>query len=270
MESISRLSIDDSVLKPVSKSMESISRLSIDDSVLKSVSKSMESISRLSIDDSVLKSVSKSMESISELSKDISKFRFSTEAIGLYNDELSQVDDINLDINDINDVFLDDSLTIQEKLYNIWEKVKSKNIIVVLLVYNFIILPIFNPIKEAYDDLVYESLCNAVQSITVNVSNKDGKQLNKSIKNDTIKELNNDSCTNKEDILNTYRFVSCDNLNVRSKNTINSAVIYCLNKGDVVKIINKQKNWTKIEYKNNDETISVTGWVFTRYISKFK
>ena len=267
MESISRLSIDTNVLKPVSKSMESISRLSIDDSVLKSVSKSMESISRLSIDDSVLKSVSKSMESISELSKDISKFRFSTEAIGLYNDELSQADDINLDIND---VFLDDSLTIQEKLYNIWEKVKSKNIIVVLLVYNFIILPIFNPIKETYDDFVYESLCNAVQSITENVSNKDGKQLNKSIKNNAIKELNNDSCTNKEDILNTYRFVSCDNLNVRSKNTINSAVIYCLNKGDVVKIINKQKNWTKIEYKNDDETISVTGWVFTRYISKFK
>ena len=229
--------------------------------------KELDDTNKFSKNTSVLKSVSKSMESISELSKDISKFRFSTEAIGLYNDELSQADDINLDIND---VFLDDSLTIQEKLYNIWEKVKSKNIIVVLLVYNFIILPIFNPIKEAYDDLVYESLCNAVQSITVNVSNKDGKQLNKSIKNDTIKELNNDSCTNKEDILNTYRFVSCDNLNVRSKNTINSAVIYCLNKGDVVKIINKQKNWTKIEYKNNDETISVTGWVFTRYISKFK
>lgn len=97
----------------------------------------------------------------------------------------------------------------------------------------------------------------------------DNQLFNKNIKKDISKELSNNKEADKKYLLNTYRFVNCDSLNVRVSNSIKSRSIYSLNMGSVVKIINKQKNWTKIEYKNEDETVIIKRWVFTRYINRF-
>lgn len=66
------------------------------------------------------------------------------------------------------------------------------------------------------------------------------------------------------------RFVNVNNLNIRniSSATKKAKILGQLNLGDVIKIIDKKKNWTKIYFEN--ENVTIKGWVFTRYISKFK
>lgn len=201
--------------------------------------------------------------------------------INLYNDTLvnyrevydNQIlrddEEINLQANELNEILSDNTLSIQERLFKIWERFKNKNIFVILIIWQLIISPILTPIKENYDKFVYKFVSTKVETIIDYVPFKEKKLVNNCIKKDITKELSNNPDFDKKYILNTYRFVNSNVLNVRTKNTVKSRVIYSLNRGSVVRIINKQKNWTKIEYKNEDETVVITGWVFTRYISRF-
>lgn len=115
----------------------------------------------------------------------------------------------------------------------------------------------------------YDKITNISYSLTKNYY-IDSKLINKNIKKEVSKELSNTKEVDRNYLLNTYRFVNCESLNVRASNTMKSASIYKLNQGSVVRIINKQKNWTKIEYRNEDETVIIIGWINTRYISRFK
>ena len=91
--------------------------------------------------------------------------------------------------------------------------------------------------------------------------------INKKVKQQIVKNVKDDIVVNKEDIFNTYRFVSTDVLFVRSNKSIKSYKIGELKYGDVVTVLNKSKNWTLVEYSEND--CYIKGWVFTRYISRF-
>jgi uncharacterized protein YgiM (DUF1202 family) len=75
----------------------------------------------------------------------------------------------------------------------------------------------------------------------------------------------------KPNKLSNYRVVSVMSyLNVRTKPSLKSKVIFHLTSGDLVEIINKQKNWTLIKkYDSEYETI-IQGWVNTRYLLKIK
>lgn len=64
-----------------------------------------------------------------------------------------------------------------------------------------------------------------------------------------------------------YRFVSTDKMIVRITNKKNSQPVGQVNFGTVVEVLYKNKNWTLIEYENENENI-VTGWVYTRYLEK--
>ena len=119
------------------------------------------------------------------------------------------------------------------------------------------------------NNFTYKIVENVRQTI-VEKCNFNSKLFNKNIKKEVSKELSTTKEVDKKYLLNTYRFVNCESLNVRTSNTMKSASIYKIPQGAIVRIINKQKNWTKIEYKNEDETVIIIGWVNTRYISRFK
>ena len=182
--------------------------------------------------------------------------------------------------NEVSDILQDESMSIIERVDKIIKKICMlyenteeffsthpiaydliKIIIPILLVGLF---QLHQLIENAYDNFTSIS-----HSITENYY-IDNKSFNKSIKKEVSKELSTTKEADKNYLLNTYRFVNCESLNIRNSNTMKSESKYKLPQGAIVRILNKQKNWAKIEYKNEDETVIIIGWVNTRYISRFK
>jgi hypothetical protein len=93
----------------------------------------------------------------------------------------------------------------------------------------------------------------------------DNKQIIKHIKTE-VSRTNIDLI-----LLRIYRIVSIDELNVRAKNRKSSKLIGKVYFGQIVKVVDKEKNWSLIEWKGNDETsdLVIRGWVFSRYLKKF-
>lgn len=73
----------------------------------------------------------------------------------------------------------------------------------------------------------------------------------------------------KQDFIDNARYVIAENLNVRSGPGKEYEVLTVLKYATVVKVKEKIKYWTKIEYKDKNSDISLEGWVYTRYIEKF-
>jgi Bacterial SH3 domain len=66
-----------------------------------------------------------------------------------------------------------------------------------------------------------------------------------------------------------FRFVSAQSLTVRSKNSKQSRRVGKLHFGNLVRILQKKKNWSLIEYRDKGGDVIIQGWVFTRYIRRF-
>lgn len=159
-----------------------------------------------------------------------------------------------------NEILNDDELSIGQKLYSIIERFEYNNFIIFILLKIFI----FSPIQSYIDDMgkgIIESSIIAVQA------NENNIKINKEIKDNVVKNIDKEAKNNKEYILNIYRFVNTNSLSVRVSNNTKSNKIYELKYGDVVKILKKNKNWSFIEYEEDEAQIR--GWVFTRYISRF-
>lgn len=71
-------------------------------------------------------------------------------------------------------------------------------------------------------------------------------------------------------ILNNRRFVIKDQLYVRQTNKVNSRLIGELKFGEVVTVIEKKRNWTLVEYIDEEQGIFIKGWTHTRYLERFK
>ena len=67
-----------------------------------------------------------------------------------------------------------------------------------------------------------------------------------------------------------FRFVKVNILNVRRKPTIKSEKIDELYLGQVVRIIQKKRNWSLVEYSDTTTDEVCSGWVFTRYLERFR
>ena len=85
-----------------------------------------------------------------------------------------------------------------------------------------------------------------------------------------IEKISNELPVDIKLTIRQYRFVSVNVLNVRMKPSQQSQLIGKLYLGDIVTIVRKKKNWTLVEFIDVENEISITGWVFTRYIKKFK
>ncbi len=72
------------------------------------------------------------------------------------------------------------------------------------------------------------------------------------------------------DLLNEMRFVNTSSLNVRMKPSIKSELIGTLKFSTPIVVIEKKKNWTLVEWVNEEKGVSIKGWVFSRYLQKFR
>ncbi|WP_339229346.1 SH3 domain-containing protein [Aeribacillus sp. FSL K6-2833] len=67
--------------------------------------------------------------------------------------------------------------------------------------------------------------------------------------------------------LKPFRMVSTSQLTVRQTNKRNTKAIDTLHFGQVVRVIEKRRNWTLVVYQKEDGEV-VKGWVLTRYLEK--
>lgn len=85
----------------------------------------------------------------------------------------------------------------------------------------------------------------------------------KQISNVMVKEFT-------EEALREFRFVTAPNLNVRDEATTKSRVVGLLHAGDVVRIVAWGRSWSLVEYRDHMTGDMYTGWVFSRYLERFK
>jgi uncharacterized protein YgiM (DUF1202 family) len=80
--------------------------------------------------------------------------------------------------------------------------------------------------------------------------------------------INVESKDVRDEFMKIYGYVSTEKLVMRQTNKVKSNALHTLEFGQIVRIIHKDRNWTLVEYESEGDPIQ--GWVFTRYISKFK
>ncbi|WP_415295390.1 SH3 domain-containing protein, partial [Clostridium perfringens] len=163
-------------------------------------------------------------------------------------------------LREINRIESNDNLTVGQKLHLILESFSKRYPIFALIIMSLVL----SPIQSSIDDWVKNSV-----SVCIEQFKHEDKNINidKKVKQQIVKNAKEDNVVNKKYIFNTYRFVSTDVLFVRSNKSIRSYKIGELKYGDVVTILKKNKNWTLVEYSQDD--CYIKGWVFTRYISRF-
>ncbi|EGR1690244.1 hypothetical protein D6A02_25740 [Vibrio parahaemolyticus] len=88
----------------------------------------------------------------------------------------------------------------------------------------------------------------------------------RSAKKEVVKEANKSYDFSE---LHDYRFVVATVLHVRESGSKNSEIIAELHIGKTVKVINKLKRWTLVEYFDENSGQLEQGWVFSRYLEKF-
>ncbi len=88
----------------------------------------------------------------------------------------------------------------------------------------------------------------------------------RSAKKEVVKEANKSYDFSE---LHDYRFVVATVLHVRESGSKNSEIIAELYIGKTVKVINKLKRWTLVEYYDENSGQLEQGWVFSRYLEKF-
>ena len=65
-----------------------------------------------------------------------------------------------------------------------------------------------------------------------------------------------------------YRIVTASKLNVRERPDKDSDIRGKLSVGDLVMIKKEKKNWSLVEYSNEETRVKIQGWVFTCYLRK--
>ena len=147
--------------------------------------------------------------------------------------------------------------SLEESINNLVNEIRSQKDpltqrILICFIYPLIILVIASFINPIVDYHVKSNL------------NSDKRSLVKELK------MNVNSVVDNEDVLSSLRYVSADTLNVRTSGSVKSEAIGYLQFSSTVLIIDKQKSWTLIEWNDYETGAQLTGWVFSRYLEKFR
>lgn len=160
-----------------------------------------------------------------------------------------------------NTIFQSSSLTesssLEESINNLINEIKTQKDpltqkILIYFVYPLIIIVIASFLNPVVDHYVQPYL------------NSDKRVLAKELK------ARVNSAVDNKDLLNTFRYVSADTLNVRSSASMKSEIIGILRFSSSVMVIEKRKNWTLIEWNAPETDAQITGWVFSRFLEKFR
>lgn len=112
-------------------------------------------------------------------------------------------------------------------------------VILSILVNNFA-----SPILQPYTDLPVQMVKKIMKTVTINSSIS------------TVE-------------LAAHRYVILDKLKIWNGSKIKSLVVTYLKQGEVVRILNKKRNWTYILYIDCYSGKHILGWTLTRYLKKF-
>ena len=161
---------------------------------------------------------------------------------------------------------LNDGVSFQEQIAEFINRFKTKNPVLVILIVMFV----FSPVQAAINDAMRDLVKGVTTPIVEQAQTNDYKVIEKNMKTEVNNTLiiNVESKDVRDEFMKIYGYVSTDKLIMRQTNKVKSRALYTLEFGQVVKIIHKDRNWTLVEYESDEDTIQ--GWVFTRYISKFK
>ncbi|NDL68716.1 SH3 domain-containing protein [Anaerotalea alkaliphila] len=161
---------------------------------------------------------------------------------------------------------LNDGVSFQEQIAEFINRFKTKNPVLAILIVMFV----FSPVQAAINDAVRDLVKGVTTPIIEQAQTNDYKVIEKNMKievNNTL-IINVESKDVRDEFMKIYGYVSTEKLVMRQTNKVKSNAIHTLEFGQIVRIIHKDRNWTLVEYESEGEPIQ--GWVFTRYISKFK
>ncbi|MCG7645068.1 SH3 domain-containing protein [Alteromonas sp. Cnat3-28] len=158
-------------------------------------------------------------------------------------------------------IFQNSSLTetssLEESINNLVNEIRNQKDpliqkILMCFIYPLIIIVIASFINPVVDHHVKSYL------------NSDKRALTKELKATVNATVDN------KDVLKSLRYVSADVLNVRASATVKSETIGYLRFSSTVLVIEKRKNWTLVEWHDPETEAQITGWVFTRYLERFR
>lgn len=218
-------------------------------------SRIFETIQRLSIDTSVIeKEIQNNLKILSDVDWSLIIETEDFEGFTVEN---------SLDVAVID---FDKGVPFQEQIADFINRYKTKNPIFFILIAIFV----FSPVQAAIDDAVRNLVKEVTSPIVEQAQTNEYRAIEKNMKievNNTL-IINIESKDVRDEFMKIYGYVSTDKLIMRQTNKVNSRALYALEFGQVIKIIHKDRNWSLVEYEREEEVIK--GWVFTRYISKFK
>lgn len=121
-----------------------------------------------------------------------------------------------------------------------------------LLVYPIIVALIFSIVNPITDFYIKESL------------SAEKREIEKKIKKHVL------AATKDTATLDSYRLVSRTFLDVRANPSATSRPLGRLHFGQVVVLIEKRKDWSLVAWSDDENEVAVQGWVFSRYLGKFR
>jgi len=163
-------------------------------------------------------------------------------------------------------VDINGGISLQQRVVEFANKLKEKYPLIFMIFMMFV----YSPVQSIIDDAVLDLIRGTTEPIIQQAQTTDYKVIEKAIKFEVNNALsiNIESPDVKDELIKTYGYVSTDSLIMRQSNKVKSRALHTLEFGQVVKIVHKDRNWTLVEYETDEDVIR--GWVFTRYISKFK
>lgn len=181
--------------------------------------------------------------------------------------ELQDLEEFDID-NSLDELTVDvvDGIRFQQQIVEFANKFKVKYPAIFYLILVFV----WSPIQSAINDEVLNIIKGTTAPIVREVKTTNYNRVEKNIKIEVnnVLNINIESKEVKDDVFKKFGYVATDKLVMRQGNGIKTKPVYTLEFGQVVKIIHKNRNWTLVEYEIDENFIQ--GWVFTRYISKFK
>lgn len=123
-----------------------------------------------------------------------------------------------------------------------WYKSVFLSVIATILI--MFLNPILVPLQSEYNEFVHQN----------------GRMIIKEIKEKVQGEVESPA------ILKDYKVISTDEISVRISNKKNSNSVGKVYFGQLIKVIEKKRNWSLITYEDLDGEL-IEGWVYTRYLS---
>ena len=90
------------------------------------------------------------------------------------------------------------------------------------------------------------------------------KEIEKQLRNHVARSIGN------TEQLNSFRFISANILNVRSRPSNKAQILGRLQFAQVVVLIKRDKDWSLVAWTDDENGLQLQGWVFSRYLQKFR